>query len=122
MNGERGFAFMWVMFLVVLVGATSSILFTRSSTLLANADTNRVRARSFWAAEGGLEATRHALAADAEYAGGTALVGKFRAISEVTRTESGWRVEVRATPGGARLEVELMKGESLPRIARWRQR
>ena len=119
MNDERGFALIWAMVLVVLLSAMSFILFTRSSTLLAESGTNRVRTQSFWAAEGGLEATRHALAADPEFAGGTVEVGSFRAISTVTRTDAGWKVEVRATPGGARLSADLLAGEGLPRIGHW---
>jgi len=122
MNGERGFIFIWALLLVVLVGATSSVLFLRSSTLLAESGTDRIRSQSFWAAEGGMAEARHALAADPAYAGGTIQVGPGRAISTVTRTEDGWHVEVRATPGGARIEADLVPGDELPRIARWQER
>ncbi len=122
MNAERGFALIWAMFLMVLVAAASSTLFTRSSTLLAESETKRMQHGSFWAAEGGLEATRHAVAADPEHTGGTIEVGEFRAVSSVTRTMAGWRVEVHATPGGARISAELASGKGLPKVANWQSR
>ena len=122
MNGERGFTLIWAMLIVVLVAGSSSVMFLRSDTLLANSATDHLRHESFWAAEGGLASVRHALAADPEFTGTTTQVGSCRAISKVTRTEAGWTVEVVATPGGTRISAELVKGEGLPRVREWRRR
>jgi type II secretory pathway component PulK len=120
MNGERGLVLVWGMLIVVLIGAASSVFFVRSNTLLAESTTDRMRHQSFWAAEGGLEHARHALAMDPEFAGGTTQVGECRAISRVTKTDDGWKVEVRATPGGARISATLKPGEGLPTVEGWR--
>ena len=105
MNGERGFVMVWGLLIVVLIGAASSVFFVRSNTLIAESSTDRMRQQSFWAAEGGLAHARHALAEDPEFTGATTEVGGTRAISKVTKTDDGWSVEVRATPGGARLSA-----------------
>ena len=122
MNGERGFTLIWAMLIVVLVASSSSVLFLRSDTLLANSATDHLRHESFWAAEGGLASARHALASDPEFTGATTQVGSCRAISVVTRTDDGWTVEVVATPGGARIAAVLESGEGLPRVREWRRR
>lgn len=122
MNGERGFSLIWAMLVVVLVAASSSVLFLRSDTLIAESTTDRLRHESFWAAEGGLEQARHALASDPEFAGATTQIGSCRAISSVTRKSDGWTVEVVATPGGARISARLEESEGLPMVREWRKR
>ena len=119
MRDERGFAFIWALFLVILVSAVSSVVFLRSGTLLAEAATDRLRQRSFWAAEGGLVDARHALAADPGFAGRTLAIGACEVTTEVTRVPDGWRVVSVARPGGGRVSADLREAPGLPAVTRW---
>lgn len=120
MRRDGGFALLWALFLVLLVGATSFVLLERDRTLRRDERTDLEALSAFHAAEGGLEHARHALRASGDWHGDTIRVGRCDVEIRVRPLdEGGWRVTSRAEPGHARLDVRLVPTTGgLPAIPR----
>jgi hypothetical protein len=130
--GDRGIAFYMVVLFTVFLGGLC--LAFRGSFTAAVRDRSRERAAvaAVYAAQGGVERARAALARDPSWKGGATAVGRGSAEVVVREVpgEPGYRtvVSVGAIPGPGvgnvaakrRVEVVLLLGEGLPRIVSWR--
>ena len=74
-HGERGFAMVWAMVLLVLVGALSTLVLSREQDLRRSTKTDADTLRAHYAAEGGLAHAKSALRRDPDFETATLQVG-----------------------------------------------
>ena len=116
MKDERGSALIIAMFVLVLAGSVTALIFERARGLDAATRHDRESLQAFYAAEGGLARARHALAGDPTYVGETLEVGG----REVAVTVAHWTVVVLTR--GCRIDAQLELTAGLPRVVSWRAR
>ena len=122
MTHQRGFAMLWAMFLVILVGSLSFVMLERDQTMRRSGSTDVQALAAFHAAEGGLAHARHALARDPAWSGDTFRIGRCDVQVAVEPVGDGWRVRSTAEPGAGRIAAVLAPLEGLPRIDSWSAR
>ncbi|MHC4223410.1 MAG: hypothetical protein ACYSX0_07710 [Planctomycetota bacterium] len=102
-RSERGFALIWAMVLLVLVGALSSLVLSREMDLRASTRTDADTLRAHYAAEGGLAYARNALRRDPGFERATLNVG---ACDVSVRVEKSGRIVSVAVSGDQRVVRE----------------
>jgi len=93
---ERGLALVWALLFLGLVAAAGVLVLERGRALDGADRADRAALQAYYAARGGVEQARWALARDPAYAGGPLRVGGQEVVVVVQRTDDGWRVTARS--------------------------
>jgi hypothetical protein len=132
-RAEGGYIVYTVLVFVILIAALSVGLRGALQAAVRDRPRERSAVAAVYAAQGGIEKARAALARDPSWAGGTVAVGRGSAevaVREVSGEPSlRTVVSIGSVPGpGAgnvaakrRVEVRLRLGEGLPSILSWRE-
>lgn len=128
-RGESGTAFYLLVVVSVITLASGILLQGRFRALLQERTTGRHSLAARWAAEGGVEKARAALAADPAWSGGAVDMGRGRAVVEVREILPGLReiVSIADFPVAApdtirarrRIRAVVRLGEGLPAVTSW---
>ena len=95
-EGDRGFALLWIVLLLLVVSVAGTVLVTASLRLRTDSEQSGARIAAFHAAQGGIERARWAVSRDAGYTGETLDVGGVEVRVHVNLSDAG-RVRVEAT-------------------------
>jgi hypothetical protein len=130
---EGGFAIVVVLLLLVIAAAISVDFAGRFSAVMRDRGTSRASTAALYAAQGGVERARAALARDASWTGEDLVVGDAVASVRVAAVEGATdlrRVEVvGVAPAKAqanfraqrRIDAVVRLGPGLPRVVGWRE-
>ena len=124
---QRGAALMSALFLVLVFVTAGALVHAAGQRRDAAQRQDVQRAQTFWAAEGGVEHARAALARDPSWSGGTVDVGTHVvsiAVSPLGTDSDADREITVDVPGTAptRLVVRLALGPGLPSVVAWSRR
>ena len=126
-RGEEGFALLVALALAIVLGALAMSVASRMTDLARDGNRERSTLSALWAAGGGVEAARAALARDPGWTGATLTVEgvEVRVTAErIAESPATFRVVSLASARDARRRVEavlLARPEALPSIASWQE-
>ena len=103
---QSGFALPIVLLLVILVGVGSLIVVTRTTTARQERHVQATATQAFWAVEGALEVTAHAVR-QGQTPPATLRIGGQEVVVEVARDGDMWTVRARTEPNAAEVHATL---------------